>query len=142
MLEVLNSTTNPRKPLAVKCSLDFSLLSSGMSKYHLATFVCLGFIVKFNNQNITAVESYVTYHFLAGRASILKPPLKLRGPRQQQLHCAEILFDRWYRGCDLWAQTRYQWLCPEGTTTVPVVVTRGHNHGTSGCYLWPWYQWL
>ena len=44
-----------------------------MPKDHLATFVCPGFVVKFNNQNITAVESHVAYHFLAGRTSILKP---------------------------------------------------------------------
>ena len=37
---------------------------------HLAAFVCPGFVVKFNNQNNTAVESHVPYHFLEGKTSI------------------------------------------------------------------------
>ena len=65
---VLNSTTNPGKPLAVKWSLGGSLQSREKPKDHLATFVCPGFVVKFDNQTITSVESHVPYHFLAGKS--------------------------------------------------------------------------
>ena len=65
---ILNSTTNPGKPLAVKWSLGGSLQSREKPKDHLATFVCPGFVVKFDNQTITSVESHAPYHFLAGRS--------------------------------------------------------------------------
>ena len=51
-----------------------------MPNDHLATFVCPGFVVKFDNQNITVVESHVTYHFLAGRTSI-KLTMEVAGAR-------------------------------------------------------------
>ena len=38
-----------------------------MPKDHLATFVGPGFVVKFDTQTITEVESHVPYHLLAGR---------------------------------------------------------------------------
>ena len=70
MFYVLNSTTNPVKLLAVKCSLGTPLLYREPPKEHLTAKGFRGFVVEFNTYNIPAVESPVTYPFLAGRTSI------------------------------------------------------------------------
>ena len=68
-----------------------------MPKDHLATFVCPGFVVKFDNQTITAVESHVPYHFLAGRTLsqyLLLPLLLLYmlGDSPNHCFCPAVLY--------------------------------------------------